>query len=160
MNWLIYGKDLRNTIWENKGLSNDAWFILLGNIILPPLTSILNPWVLIRNIKRSNIVKAGNKCIVTQKEANMWFEAPPFDIAQKYANNLKTVMISLFFLPMFPLAIPAGLVALICVRWVEKYLLFRRYAAPKATGAKLNFALYRFFDLAILIFAVSSLSIT
>jgi hypothetical protein len=37
VNWLIDGKRMRVTIWENKGLSNDAWFILLGNIILPPL---------------------------------------------------------------------------------------------------------------------------
>lgn len=156
VNWLIYGKELRTTIWENKGLSNDAWFIMLGNIVFPPLTSYLNPWVLIRKMKRSSIAKQGRNSIVTQKEANMWFEAPPFDIAQKYANNLKTVMISIFFMPMFPLALPAGIVAIIFARAMEKYLLLRRYAAPKATGAKLNFALYRFFDLVILIFGVSS----
>lgn len=65
----------------------------------------------------------------------MWFEGSPFDIAQKYANQLKTVMMSFFFLPMFPLALPAGIIALATAKFTEKYLLYRRYAAPKASGA-------------------------
>jgi hypothetical protein len=93
---------------------------------------------------------------MTQKEANNWFEGPPFDIAQRYASNLKTIMISIFFMPIFPLAFPIGIVAILVSRTLDKYLLFRRHAAPNATGAKLNYALYGFFDFIILLFGVST----
>ena len=52
VNWLIYRKSLRRIIFRNEGLANDAWFILLGNTIFPPLSNYLNPLVLIRLYKR------------------------------------------------------------------------------------------------------------
>lgn len=154
VNWILYKQDLRNFLWNNKGFSNDAWFIMLFNIFLPPISSILDPWVLYRQYKRNNIMKNANTLVMTQKEANLWFEGSPFDIAQKYANQLKTVMMSFFFLPMFPLAIPACVLALVTAKFTEKFLLYRRYACPKASGSQLNLNMYRFFDLIILVFAV------
>jgi hypothetical protein len=91
----------------------------------------------------------------TQKDANMWFEGPPFDIAAQYARKMNFVMVSIFFMPMFPLALPAGILALFTNRLIQKYLLFRRHAAPNATGEKLNYAMYRFFDIVIIIYSVS-----
>jgi hypothetical protein len=141
-------------MWADDGLSNDAWFILLGNIILPSITSITNPSYLWRLFKRRGIRKNANTTILTQQEANVWFEGPPFDIAQKYANNFNSLAISLFFLPMLPLSLLAGGFAILFAYVSEKFLLYRRYAAPHATGSDLCFGMYRFFDLAMVIFAV------
>ena len=132
---IIHRDGLRNEIWSEKGLSNDAAYIMLFNIFSPPLSSILNPFHLQRWLKKKNILRQGDKCVLTQKEANSWFEGPPFDIAQCYANHIKTVMISLFFMPMLPLSLPAGALSIVIGIFTEKYLLYRRYSAPDATGS-------------------------
>jgi hypothetical protein len=155
INWIIHGKDLRNEIWSEKGLSNDAWWIMLFNIFTPPMSNFLNPFHLMRWLKRRSIIKAGQKCHLTQKEANFWFEGPPFDIAQRYANHVKTLMISLFFMPMLPLSLVAGGVSMLTAHITEKYLLYRRHAAPQATGSKLCYAMFRFFDIVMFVYAVS-----
>jgi hypothetical protein len=64
-------------------------------------------------------------------------------------------MISLFFMPMLPLSLIAGALSLITAHFTEKYLLFRRHTAPQATGSKLCFAMFRFFDIVMLVFSVS-----
>lgn len=154
VNWLIHGRELRKVIWSEKGLSNDAWFIMIGNVFIGPMSNFLNPFHFLRWFKRWQISSQGDKCKLTQKEADMWFEGPPFDIAQRYANHIKTLMISLFFVSILPLSLPLGMLAIFVHHSVEKYLLLKRHAAPKATGSKLNFAMYKFFDVVLLIFAV------
>jgi hypothetical protein len=154
INWIIHRKDLRKEIWSEKGLSNDAAYIMVFNIISPPLSNFFNPFHLQRWYKRRQIISQGQKCVLTQKEANFWFEGPPFDIAQRYANYLKTLMISLFFMPMLPLSLPAGALSIIVAVWTEKYLLYRRHAAPDATGSRLCMAIFKFFDVVMFIYAV------
>lgn len=157
INWIIHGKDLRDEIWSEKGLSNDAWYIMLFNIITPPMSNFLNPFHLMRWMKRRSIINTGKNCTFTQKEANFWFEGPPFDIAQRYANHTKTIMISLFFMPMLPLSLVAGALGMLTAHVTEKYLVYRRHTSPQATGPKLCYAMFRFFDIVILVYAVSSL---
>lgn len=154
-NWLIHKDDLREEIWSEKGLSNDAAYIMLFNIFSPPMSNFLNPFHLQRWWKRRTIINAGKDCPLTQKEANFWFEGPPFDIAQRYANHTKTIMISLFFMPMLPLSLIAGALSMLTAHVTEKYLLYRRHTSPQATGPQLCFAMFRFFDIVILVFTVS-----
>lgn len=153
---LVHGDQLRVKIWSEKGLANDCWFIILGNIFLPSITSYLNPFYLLRLIKRGSIRKNPQGSNLTQTEANFQFEGHAFDIAQKYGNMMNSFMISIFFMPILPLSLLCGVLAIFFVTTTEKYLLFNRYAAPDATGAKLNFAMYRFFDMILLIFGVIS----
>lgn len=155
VNWLIHGENLRDLIWSDKGLSNDAWFILLGNVFIGPMSNFLNPFHALRWFKQSQIASQGKNCKLTQKEANFWFEGPPFDIAQRYTNHIKTLMISLYFVSILPLSLPIGMLAIFIHHFTEKYLLFKRHAAPKATGSKLSFSMYKFFDVTLFVYAVS-----
>ena len=144
-------------MWNSNGLATDVWFILILDMILPSLLALLDPWYLERFYMRYQIRNNNATCKLTQSEANEWFEGPPFDIAQKYANNLHTVLVSLFFLPIVPFGIITGFISLLLVYMTEKFLLLRVYNAPVATGTDLNFGLYRFFDIILIIFSVSLL---
>ena len=42
-NYISQGKEIQTSIWKSTGIANDAWFILLFNIITPPISTILNP---------------------------------------------------------------------------------------------------------------------
>lgn len=99
-------------------------------------------------------MKKSEEMAYTQSEANFYFEGPPIDIAQNYANFTKTVMISIFFMPILPIVLPFGTLAIITAFLMNKYLLFNRYAAPKATGVKINFDMYQYMDFVLVTFAV------
>jgi hypothetical protein len=162
VNYLIHGKKMKHEMWSNRGLTNDAWFILIANIFSAPILALVNPahfyrfWVR-RKIRNGSYDET--KTIYTQAEANFWFEGPPLDIAQEYANFTKTVMVSLFFMTILPLALILGALAILTAYIVNKYLLLNRYTAPKATGVKINFDMYQFFDLVLITFSVSHLSL-
>lgn len=51
-NILIHGDGLKDKIWSDKGLSNDAAFIMVFNIFSPPLSSFLDPFFFLRLWKR------------------------------------------------------------------------------------------------------------
>ena len=95
---------------------------------------------------------------MNQTMANYWFAGQDFDIAQTYANYLKTAMISLFFMPMLPLSLLAGALSIFTAHYTNKYLLYRRFAAPEATGSKLAFEMFRFCDIVMMMYAVSRVS--
>jgi hypothetical protein len=46
-----------DSIWANNGIINDISIIVLTNIIIPPLANYLNPFALLRILKRRSIVK-------------------------------------------------------------------------------------------------------
>lgn len=103
-------------------------------------------------------MKNSEEMAYTQSEANFYFEGPPIDIAQNYANFTKTVMVSIFFMPILPIGLFFGSLAIITAYIANKYLLFNRYAAPQATGVKINWNMYQYFDFVWITFAVIFIS--
>jgi hypothetical protein len=56
--------------YGNGGLINNQTIIFLSNIIVPPLMQLINIPHLIKYLKRIYQKSKGNKCLLTQKEAN------------------------------------------------------------------------------------------
>ena len=72
----------------------------------------------------------GEKCILTQAEANELFEGPPLDMADQFANTANLILSAIFFHPLLPISIPIALVGLLLNYWVSKYILLRRMRIP------------------------------
>lgn len=145
---------MNEVIWGDDGLVNDISFILIFNIIIGPLLNIVNMEWLYKIWKRKRIIKQGSKCMMTQKEANTVFEGDDFDMSERYALYIKTVLISIFFLPIMPISSILGIFATLLTFWIDKYLLYFRHTVPFATGSDLNFAMYHFFDFILFIYGV------
>jgi hypothetical protein len=64
-------------------------------------------------------------------------------------------MLSIFFMPMLPLGLVAGGFAMTFAYITEKYLLYRRHAAPEATGSRMCFSMFNYFDIVMIVYAVS-----
>lgn len=75
---------------------------------------------------------------ITQAEANELWENPEVDLAQWYANALKTFTIGFVFAPLFPLALPITFVAMIIQYISSKYLFLRRHSLSKKFGSGLS----------------------
>ena len=56
-NYLVYPDNLNIQMWGDGGLANDAWFILLTNIIVNPISGFCNPFHILRCFKRRSITK-------------------------------------------------------------------------------------------------------
>lgn len=100
-------------------------------------------------------MKNSENMAYTQAEANFYFEGPPIDIAQNYANYTKTVFISTFFMPILPIALPFGALAILTAYLMNRFLLFNRYAAPKATGVTINWDMYQYYDFVLVTIGVN-----
>mgnify|MGYP007026512956 CR=1 FL=1 len=100
------------------------------------------------------IKKQGKKCKMTQKEANEAFEGDDFDMAERYSIQVRTLMISIFFMPMIPASSLLGVLAVFLTYWVDKYLVVKRHRMPSATSPTIAFNMFHFFDLTMLIYSV------
>jgi len=66
----------------------------------------------------------------TQKQRNIAYKPPPFDIAEYYSQFILTFCLGLYFTPFVPLCIPFTAVALIAQYWSLKHMLVKVCAIP------------------------------
>lgn len=144
-------------LWKDGGLLNDVFTVFLITVIIGPLSNVFNPWYFWRLYKRSSIIKQGKACKLTQREANLIFEGPEIDIAQAYANALKTMWLTAFYAPILPIGIPISLVGIFLSYWTDKYLLLNRYAKPSELGKALNKWMTEYLELTPFFFSLGNL---
>ncbi|CAI2369250.1 unnamed protein product [Moneuplotes crassus] len=126
-----YGTD---NWFDSTGLMVDIFYIALTISFVGPFTYLLDPSYLIRLCKRWRELKKGDKSKLTQRQANILFEGPPLDMAQRYSNTMLLFCMAVFYV--FPLPI----ISFICLfgaifqYWLEKYLLLKRHKIPEQIG--------------------------
>jgi len=120
-------------IYSRGGLLNDAWFIMISQIVVNPILNVLNPWLFWTFFKKSRLrkkVASGTAGDTTQLEAHQMFELPVWDPSFCYAGALKDVMTCIFFQPILPLGPFLGIVSAFLMYWSQKYRLLRQSVRP------------------------------
>jgi C4-dicarboxylate transporter len=90
--------------------------------IINPLIYVVDVGVIIAYIKRWYLKSQGDKCMLTQAEANAAFEGPTLDMANQFANIINLIMSAMFFHSILPLAIPIGCGGLFLQYWANKVI--------------------------------------
>ena len=122
-----------------SGILKDYFFFFLSNFYIPTLWGIFEPGWLYRIWRRKKLIKEGFASKCTQREANAIFDGPQLDLAVKYSNLMKDILLFMFFHSILPISSICIIARLIAVYWTDKYSLLRRCAAPKIkTGKKLS----------------------
>lgn len=88
-------------------------------------------------IKKYKIMKEkgkGEDCKITQREANILCEGFAMDPANIISNFMNLIMVSSFFSPIIPLAIPLACLSATMEYWITKYNLLRNYKRPDQFG--------------------------
>ena len=70
-----------------------------------------------RNVTKNNKEEIGK----TQKELNELYELPKMDIDEKYSHIVKMVLMSFFYIPIFPLGLIISFFGFIFAYWLEKF---------------------------------------
>ena len=107
----VYGDNkgisyLEKDMWTDEGLAVDIWFVCLGNTFSHPFAFILDPLWFYQWWQRYRVRKHPEQ--YTQQEANKIYEAMQPEIHEWYANVHRTLVISLFFAPVLPIALVFG----------------------------------------------------
>ena len=142
----VLNENLKNH--ENKNLITNMFFIFLVNSFLTPIVWTINISLIIKKIRiyfieRNHIPDAMHH--KTQKELNELYEYPDMDISVKYSYISKTLFITMFYLPIFPLGALISLLGFILAYFLEKYNFTHKYKRPEMLNEKLGEIHFNFF---------------
>ena len=122
---------------DSKGyqyLIINVFMILLVNATLTPISWTMNLTFFIKKIKIWLIERKDDPDSEhgkTQRELNELYELPSMDISAKYSYIFKTLLISNFFIPIFPFGTLFSFVGFSFGYILEKYNFCHRYKRPE-----------------------------
>jgi hypothetical protein len=138
----------------------NVFFIILIGAIVKPIVGLLNLELLIKYFLRGKALSEGifnrEKTVKTQRELNEMFENHDINFGIKFSHICNLVLLSLFFLPIFPAGPLLSIFGLFLTYLVEKFNILRKYRRPNmGEGSLVKFLLYEF-KIFIFIYSVSA----
>ena len=137
---------------------NDVWFVLVMAIVTPTLSTLLNPQLIIKTLKKWWLKRTLHKSNYIQSEANELYEGVDYSLSDAMANLAKSVMNVMFYLPILPIGAVFGMLAILALHMAERILLLRMSKCPPSVNAKLARSMYDLFDVCLIVYAVSLMS--
>ena len=126
---------------DNSTLINNMFFLFLTNSFLKPIVWTINIPLILKKIRIFFIERKAQPNLMhykTQKELNDLYEYPDMDIATKYSYITMTLLMSMFYLPIFPFGVPFSLLGLSLAYFLEKYNFTHNYKRPEMLNEKLG----------------------
>lgn len=148
---MIVNLDKDERWFISGGLVADMTYVLISNAFVQPLVYLFSPLYMLKLCKMR---KAEKDPYLNQAEANLIWEGPEVDMAQRYANLMKTLIVTLAYAPILPMGILISIAGLIFEYWIDKYLLIRRHKRPARLSGALAEAMGAFVSWAVLIYAI------
>jgi hypothetical protein len=147
---LIVNYDPETQWFVPGGLATDMTYILMTNAFVQPFSYLLSPEYMLKLCRQRRFK---DNPYLTQAEANLVFEGPPVDMAQRYANVMKTFIVTLAFAALIPLGVLISLFGLVLSYWVDKTLLLKRHSRPNRLSGRLQEVMSKFVPWAVSIYA-------
>ena len=129
------------------------------NCVVNPCLYMVNPMWWVQQILRKMIIKNPLQMkTMTQGELNKAFEDNDMELANKYSYMANTCLLSVFYLPIFPLGIIFSFFGMCMMYYIEKYNVLFRYKRPAKIDGRITDFYIDAFKLTILIYSISSFS--
>ena len=111
-------------------LINNMLMKFLVNSFVTTIMWTVNVGCILKIIRQS-IIEKKTKITYNQKELNEIYELSPMNVAAKYSYIGKTLLMSFFYVPIFPLGLGISLLGFILGYWLEKYNFANMYKKPE-----------------------------
>ena len=143
--------------------NSDGYEILISNMlmkflinaIVTPAMWTLNVGYFLKKIRIYFIEKKDPEEIdMNQKELNDLYEYPKMNVTAKYSYIGKTILMSFFYIPIFPLGICISLLGFILGYWLEKYNLANMYKTPELLNRKMTEFYTNYFVLSFFVYGI------
>ena len=119
-----------NELQQREIITNNLFTKFLFNSFITPIMWTLNVKFVYKKIKKC-IIEKKDKINYNQKELNELYELQSMNIAAKYAYFIKTLLMSFFFYPVFPLGFCISFIGFIFAYWLEKFNFSKMYKKPE-----------------------------
>ena len=130
----LFSNYIQNGWRENEILVNNMLMMFLINAFVTPFMWTFNFFYFYKKIQIYLIERKENPDQhhhYIQKELNDLYELPTMDIFYKYSYIGKTLLMSFFYIPIFPLGVPISLVGFILAYFLEKFNFIHMYKRPE-----------------------------
>ena len=144
---------------SDNNLITNMFFLFLTNSFISPVVWTLNISLIIKKIRIYLIERKkvpDSMHFKTQKELNELYEYPDMDIASKYSYIYKTILMTMFYLPIFPLGVPISLLGLLLAYYLEKFNFTHSYKRPEMLNEKLGEFYFSFFIFASISYSIGN----
>ena len=149
-----------NLKWHNNNtLIANILFIFLSNSFLTPIIWTINFPLIYKKIRIYFIERKkvpDTMHYKTQKELNDLYEYPDMDIAAKYSYISKTLLMAMFYLPIFPLGVLISFIGLIFAFFLEKFNFTHGYKRPEMLNEKLGEFHFNFFISILICYSIGN----
>ena len=107
-------------------------------------------------IKKLKIYYITNKdsIDINQKDLNELYEYPPMNVAAKYSYIAKTILMSFFYIPIFPLGMAISLLGFILGYWLEKFNFANMYKTPEMLNRQIAEFYTNYFVLSFFVYGI------
>ena len=107
-------------------------------------------------IKKIKIYYITNKeeIDINQKDLNELYEFPPMNVSAKYSYIAKTVLMSFFYIPIFPLGVIISFLGFILAYWLEKYNFANMYKIPEMLNRQITEFYTNYFVLVFFVYGI------
>lgn len=144
-------------VWGKGAILNDAWFILISQLIFTPLMNTVNPWYFMYMLRIKGIeskIKNGTSEL-TQAQAHQMFEKPVWDPAFSFSTLLRILYTVIFFQPILPTSSIYGAVTFFLVYWSHKHRILRMSVRPLSLSDNIAISTQYFISLGVLVYGVA-----
>ena len=154
-----------NIIQYGKGnyevLVNNMFMIFLVSAIVSPLMSITcYDLILNRFFRWFNITRKykdeKEELPISQRELNSYFENPDMRVSTQYSLLSKQIIMTFFYMPIFPLGAFITLIGVILNYIIEKFKCFYIYKRPEKLNEKITFFYIDYFVMGFFAMAVGN----
>ena len=135
--------NINYNIDRNNLIVNDMFVMFLVNAIVTPIFWTLNVPFWYKKIRIHFLEKKNNPNqhhYMTQKELNKLYEYPDMRISYKYAYLMKTIAMSFFYLPIFPLGFIISFLGFVLGYFLELYNFTHIYKRPEMLDESITIA--------------------
>jgi hypothetical protein len=109
-------------IWGKVGLLNLVYTLFFNNIFITIGMRLFDYMYLLNVFKRwrtEKAIKAGT-CRLTEEEAHAIFRLPPTYVALSYVFIVKTMLFTMFYQSIMPIAAVYTIITFIGIYWIDK----------------------------------------
>ena len=149
--------NLKNLTINYELLVSNMLMMFLVNSLVSPLMWTFNigfyikKWHILKIESKKNPNMRHN---MTQRELNELYEFVDIDLAYKYSYIAKTLLMTFFYLPLFPLGIVFSICGLFLGFYLEKYNIGHRYKRPEMMNETICKFYAHFFEVNFLVLAL------
>ena len=127
----------------------------LVNAIVTPVMWTLSVGYILKKIRIYFVeTKKEEEINMNQKELNNLYELPPMNVSAKYSYIAKTMLMSFFYIPIFPLGIVISLLGFILGYWLEKYNFANMYKMPEMLNRQIAEFYTNYFVLSFFVYGI------